>query len=203
VSDDTKTYRTRLSDDARRTVQIKAALLAKRQEIAKLQLTSRKALESLLAQRVKTLTNLTAALSSIDQAHGDAAIMKAYESSSKVLKEILSKPELQRERVDEVMDKLREGMEGAEDIRKAVEEGGWEVIEASGSAVDEDELQRELEQIVAQETAKEEARKAGKLDPAADADEKRLLELAKRFDAQRLSEKTPISTNTEKVAEVA
>ncbi|PVF94856.1 hypothetical protein CPB86DRAFT_788647 [Serendipita vermifera] len=185
-----------------RTVQIKAALLAKRQEIAKLQLTSRKALESLLAQRAKTLTNLTAALSSIDQAHGDVAIMKAYEASSKVLKDILSKPELQRERVDEVMDKLREGMEGAEEIRKAVEEGGWEVIEASGSTVDEDELQKELDQIVAEEKAKEEARKSGKVDPGAE-DEKRVLELTRRLDAQRLSEKSPISTHSEKVAEVA
>lgn len=128
---------------ASRTAQIKAALLANRKEIAKLQLGSRKALEALLNQRVSTMTTLTAAMSSIDQAHGDAAILRAYESGSKVLKEIMSRPEMQKERVDEVMDQLREGVEGAEEMRRLVEEAGWEVVNAAGAAVDDDELLKE------------------------------------------------------------
>ncbi|KAG8822202.1 hypothetical protein FRC19_006403 [Serendipita sp. 401] len=185
-----------------RTNQIKAALLASRKEIAKLQLSSRKALEALLNQRVQTLTTLTAALSSIDQAHSDAAILKAYETSSKVLKEILSKPELQRERVDEVMDKLREGMEGAEEIRIAVEEGGWEVVEAAGAGVDEDELQKELEVIIQQEKQQEAAIKAPTILQDSEMDEKKLLEITRRLESQHLVERSsePLS---EKTAEVA
>ncbi|KAG8806326.1 hypothetical protein FRC17_005079 [Serendipita sp. 399] len=174
-----------------RTSQIKAALLASRKEIAKLQLSSRKALEALLNQRVQTLTTLSTALSSIDQAHSDAAILKAYETSSKVLKEILSKPELQRERVDEVMEKLREGMEGAEEVRRAVEEGGWEVVEAAGAGVDEDELQKELEEIVRQEKEQDAARKAGQVPQVSESDEKRLLEITRRLEAQRLDTNSP------------
>ncbi|KAG8781564.1 hypothetical protein FRC15_008551, partial [Serendipita sp. 397] len=169
-----------------RTNQIKAAVLASRKEIAKLQLSSRKALEALLNQRVQTLTTLTAALSSIDQAHSDAAILKAYETSSKVLKEILSKPELQKERVDEVMDKLREGMEGAEEIRIAVEEGGWEVVEAAGAGVDEDELQKELEVIIQQEKQQEAAIKVPTISQDSKMDEKKLLEITRRLESQHL-----------------
>ncbi|KIM26744.1 hypothetical protein M408DRAFT_312477 [Serendipita vermifera MAFF 305830] len=127
-----------------RTTQIKAALLASRQEIAKIQLKSRNALQALLTQRLGTLTTLTTSLNSIDQAHGDAAILKAYQGSARVLKEIMSKPEMQEERVGEVMDDLREQMENAEGVRRAVEEGGWEVVEAAGQGVDDDEITKEL-----------------------------------------------------------
>lgn len=194
--------------DTRRTEQIKAALAASRKEIAKIQLTSRKSLESLLSQRLKTLTTLTAALTAIDQAHGDAAILRAYETSSKVLKDIMSKPEMQRERVDEIMDQLRAGMEDAEEVRKAVEEGGWEVVEATGNNVDEDELQKELDEIIRQEKEAAAVPASGRTPipaatPVSNMDEKQVAEVTKKFRDQTLSEKVSPLHSSEKVAEMA
>lgn len=112
--------------------------------MAKAYLLSKKALESLVAQRVGSLTNLQAALLSIDQAHGDASILRAYENSSKVLKEILARPEMKLEKVDAVMDSLKDGMENAEEIRRAIEIGGQEIRETSGVELSDDDLQKEL-----------------------------------------------------------
>lgn len=196
----------------RRTEQIKAALAASRKEVARIQLASRKSLESLLLQRLNTLATLTAALTSIDQAHGDAAILRAYDTSSKVLKEIMSKPEMQKERVDEIMDQLRAGIEDAEEVRKAVEEGGWEVIEATGNNVDEDELQGELDEIIKQEKEAAAHPATGRTPmpvatpvsaASAEFDEKRVAEVADRLAAQTLSEKTSPLRSSEKVAEMA
>ncbi len=171
-----------------RTTQIKAALVASRQEIAKIQLKSRNALQALLTQRFGTLTTLTSALNSIDQAHGDAAILKAYEGSARVLKEIMGKPEMQEERVGEVMDDLKEQMENAEGVRRAVEEGGWEVIEAAGQGVDDDEVSKELAALVEEQKR--------------DKEEERLLDVTRRLEGQRLDGKVA-TPREEKVAEMA
>lgn len=116
----------------------------------------------------------------------------------------MSKPEMQKERVDEVMDQLRAGMEDAEEIRIAVEEGGWEVVEAAGGNVDEDELQKELDEIIRQEKEKETST-SGKVPTTTPAqmDEKRVAELTNRLENQHLSEKTSPVYSSEKVAEVA
>ncbi|KIM19537.1 hypothetical protein M408DRAFT_83428, partial [Serendipita vermifera MAFF 305830] len=172
-----------------RTTQIKAALLASRQEIAKIQLKSRNALQALLTQRLGTLTTLTASLNSIDQAHGDAAILKAYQGSARVLKEIMSKPEMQEGRVGEVMDDLREQMENAEGVRRAVEEGGWEVVEAAGQGVDDDEITKELAALVEEQKREQ--------------DEARLLDVTKRLGNQRLDGKVVSTPREEKVAQLA
>jgi charged multivesicular body protein 7 len=151
-----------LSPCYRRTAQIKAALLASRQEIAKIQLKSRNAFQALLTQRLGTLSTLTAALASIDQAHGDAEILRAYDGSARVLKEILSRDEMKEERVEGIMEELRVQMEGAESVRRAVEEGGWEVVEAAGLGgkdEGEEELQRELESLVQEGKREEEKRR--------------------------------------------
>lgn len=173
---------------SRRTAQTKTALVASRHEIAKIQLKSRNALQALLAQRLGTLATLTAALNSIDQAHGDAAIVRAYEGSARVLKEVMSKPELQEERVGEVMDELKEQMENAEGVRRAVEEGGWEVIEAAGQGVDDEEVAKELAALVEEQNKEKE--------------DARLVEVTKRLDAQRLDGKIT-APREEKVAELA
>lgn len=179
-----------------RTAQIKAALLASRKEIAKLQLTSRHALSALLIQRLNTLSTLQAALNSIDQAHGDAAIVRAYETSNKVLKEVMGRPEMQRERVDEVMEQLREGMEGAEEVRRAVEEGGWEVVESVGAGVDEEELKRELEELEKEERATMVDKRAS------EEEERRIVEVTRSLEKTEISEKvaTPRSEGVLQVA---
>ena len=63
-------------------------------------------MEELLTQRIGSLTNLQQALLKVDTAHSDVTILSAYESSARVLKEILGKPELQSDRVDAVMEIL-------------------------------------------------------------------------------------------------
>jgi len=125
-------------------------------------LRSRKALEELLTQRLGSLTNLNQALLSVDQAHSDATIVGAYEASSRVLKEILSKPELQTGRVEAVMASLAEGMEDAEELRQTVEIGQKQALEAAGVTIDdvvEEQIQMELEALV-DEQKKQEAERA-------------------------------------------
>jgi len=123
------------------------------------QLRSRKALEELLTQRLGSLTNLNQALLSVDQAHSDVTIVRAYEASSRVLKEILSKPELQTGRVDAVMASLAEGMEDAEELRQTVDIGQKQALEAAGVTIDdatEEQIQMELEALVEEQKKKEE-----------------------------------------------
>ncbi len=125
-------------------------------------LRSRKALEELLTQRLGSLANLNQALLSVDQAHSDATIVGAYETSSRVLKEILSKPELRTERVEAVMASLAEGMEDAEELRQTVEIGQKQALEAAGVTIDgttEEQIQMELEALV-EEQKKQEAERA-------------------------------------------
>jgi len=151
---------------ASRTETIKSCLAKGRKEMAVAHLRSRKALEELLTQRLGSLGNLNQALLSVDQAHSDATIVGAYEASSRVLKEILSKPELQTGRVEAVMASLADGMEDAEALRQTVEIGQKQALEAAGVTMDdaiEEQIQMELEALVEQqkkqdaERAREEA----------------------------------------------
>ena len=125
-------------------------------------LRSRKALEELLTQRLGSLGNLNQALLSVDQAHSDAMIVGAYEASSRVLKEIMSKPELQTGRVEAVMASLAEGMEDAEELRQTVEIGQKQALEAAGVTIDdatEEQIHMELEALV-EEQKKQDAERA-------------------------------------------
>ena len=145
-----------------RTATIKSCLAKGRKEMAVAHLRSRKALEELLTQRLGSLANLNQALLSIDQAHSDATIVGAYEASSRVLKEILSKPELQTGRVEAVMASLAEGMEDAEELKQTVEIGQKQALEAAGVTIDsatEEQIQMELEALV-DEQKKQEAERA-------------------------------------------
>ena len=144
-----------------------------------------------MSQRLGTLATLTAALASIDQAHGDAEILKAYEGSSRVLKEILSRGELQEENVDRVMEDLKIQMEGAESVRRAVEEGGWEVVEAAGYGGKEEldeEVEKELERLVEEE-------KKG-------VEEGRLIDVMRRLEVEGEKREKMVSPGREKVAEL-
>jgi charged multivesicular body protein 7 len=135
-------------------------------------------------------------LASIDQAHGNAEILRAYDGSARVLKEILSRDEMKEERVEGIMEELRVQMEGAESVRRAVEEGGWEVVEAAGLGgrdEGEEELQRELESLV--EEGKREEDKKRKLEDQTPMDEE-----GKLIDAMKRLGVTP---KEEKVAELA
>jgi len=108
----------------------------------------------------------------------------------------MGRPEMQRERVDEVMEQLREGMEGAEEVRRAIEEGGWEVVESVGAGVDEEELKRELEELEKEERATMANKKTS------EEEEKRILEVTRSLEKTEISERVG-SPRSEGVLQVA
>jgi charged multivesicular body protein 7 len=118
-----------------------------------------------------------------------------------VLKEILSRDEMKEEKVEGIMEELRVQMEGAESVRRAVEEGGWEVVEAAGlggKEEGEEELQRELESLVEEGKREEEEKKrrlvgGGEHQTPVDDEEKLIGAM------QRLA----VTQKEEKVAELA
>jgi len=86
--------------------------------------------------------------------------MAAYEQSTSTLKTILSNPNLDLDHVERTTEALAEVMSNQEEIDTAVRIGG-EVAVGSGGVVDDDDLKKELEDMVKEEKEKEaEARMA-------------------------------------------
>jgi len=86
--------------------------------------------------------------------------MKSYESSTLTLRSILAHPSLQRERIDETMDALAEANANAREVDDAVRMGG-DVAVGVEDAVDEEELERELKEMVREAEAEKEAKLRG------------------------------------------
>ena len=82
--------------------------------------------------------------------------MKAYETSTTTLKSLLAHPSLQRDKIDETMDAMAEAVADHAEIDVAIRLGGEGVSAAAGTAVDENELQKELQEMI-DEKGKEEA----------------------------------------------
>ena len=77
--------------------------------------------------------------------------MRAYETSTATLKDVLSHPSLQRDHIDTTMDALAETMADQQEIDDAIQSGGQLAVSASGFEADEDELARELEGLIKEE----------------------------------------------------
>lgn len=84
--------------------------------------------------------------------------MKAYETSTVTLKALLSHPLLQRDKIDETMEAMAEAAADQAEVDQAIRLGGAVVSTASGVAIDENELQEELQQIIIEEKEREEAK---------------------------------------------
>jgi charged multivesicular body protein 7 len=76
--------------------------------------------------------------------------MAAYQQSTSTLKTILANPNLDLEHVERTTEALAEVMSNQEEIDSAVRIGG-EVAVGSGGVVDDDDLKRELEEMVKEE----------------------------------------------------
>lgn len=144
----------------------KAAITRKNRISALAALKSKKLAESSLSTRYATLNQLEEVASKIEQAADQVALVKVMELSSGVL-EGLNKTVGGAEKVDGVMDRLREQMADTDEVAAILAEGG-------SQAVDEGEIDDELEAMEAQEREKEEAAKRSREEAEA---RKRLEEL--------------------------
>ncbi|GHJ84560.1 hypothetical protein NliqN6_0962 [Naganishia liquefaciens] len=133
--------------------QTKAAhhLNLKQKNVALSYLRSKKQLETVLDKRVGAAEQLRSVLRGIENAHGNVEIMRAYETSTATLKDVLSHPSLQRDHIDTTMDALAETMADQQEIDDAIQSGGQLAVSASGFEADEDELARELEGLIKEE----------------------------------------------------
>jgi charged multivesicular body protein 7 len=80
--------------------------------------------------------------------------MKSYESSTTTLRALLAHPSLQRDTVDKTMDALANANADAREVDDAIRFSGDAMLSessAAAGAVDEDEIARELEELVREE----------------------------------------------------
>ncbi|KAH9854222.1 hypothetical protein C2E23DRAFT_754053 [Lenzites betulinus] len=122
------------------------ALRQKRKETALTHLRARKLLEDVHKKRLGSLDLLEATLLRVETSAGDIDIMKSYESSTVTLREILSHPLLQREKIDETMDAMASATADAREIDGAIQLGA-EMAQAD-AGVDDDALEDELAALV-------------------------------------------------------
>ncbi|KAF5389917.1 hypothetical protein D9757_003686 [Collybiopsis confluens] len=130
------------------TAKASEALKQQRKTIALSHLRSRKPLEDLLSKRLGALANLEGTLIQVEGAAGDIEILNSYKASTVTLRSILSHPSLQRDTIDETMDAMAEANADAKEIDDKVRIGGDVAVGISN--IDDDELEEELKQLVAE-----------------------------------------------------
>jgi charged multivesicular body protein 7 len=69
--------------------------------------------------------------------------MKAYETSTATLKELLADPRLQREHIDQTMESMADALADHKEVEEAIALGG-----VPSDPTEDDELARELQQLV-------------------------------------------------------
>lgn len=110
-------------------------------------LKSRKLGESALQKRSDALARIEEVLNGVAQAASDAEVIKSLEGGATAL-ERLNKDIGGIERVEKVMDRVREGIEESEDVGRVISEMG-------SSRVNEDEVEEEFEAMLKAEEEKE------------------------------------------------
>jgi len=134
---------TQLSTDiALCTARAQAAVASKNRSVALGALKSRKTAEGVLATQLRTRGQVEEVMMSIQTAADNIELMKILDRSSKVLKG-LNKEIGGAERVDSVLDKLREETETVEEVNRVIAEGGVVIDEE----VVEDELEAMLMEV--------------------------------------------------------
>jgi charged multivesicular body protein 7 len=138
-----------------RRCQLKAKhhLSLSQKSIALSHLKSKKNLEEILLKRISAGHQLSTVLRGIDQAKSDIEIMAAYETSTSTLKTILSDPSLDLDHVEKTTEALAEVMANQEEVDSAIRLGGEIAVGSGGVVVDDDELRKELEDMVKEEKA--------------------------------------------------
>jgi len=129
------------------TVAAKEAIAKKNRVAALAALKSKKLTETTLERRFATVGQLEEVAAKIEQASDNVQLVKVMESSSEALRS-LTEQVGGAERVEEVVDKLREQMSAADEVTSIVAEGG--------AVVDEAEIDDELAALETEERFKEE-----------------------------------------------
>ena len=115
-------------------------------------LKSRKLSESALQKRSDALARIEEVLNGVAQAASDAEVIKSLEGGASAL-ERLNKDIGGIERVEKVMDRVRDGIEESDDVGRVIAEMG-------SARVDEDEVQEEFDAMLKAEEEKERKRQA-------------------------------------------
>jgi charged multivesicular body protein 7 len=132
------------------SIAAKDAVARKNRVSALAALKSKKLAEATLTKRHATLAQLEEVFSSIEQAADQVELVQVMEASSRVLSG-LNKEVGGVERVDDIVDELREQMSQVDEVGNIIAEVG------QGSAVDEGEVDDELEAMEREEREKREA----------------------------------------------
>lgn len=140
-------------------------------------LRSRKALETVLAQRLAVQETLSQVVRRIERAKTDVEVIKAYKTSEEVLRSVLRKDELRVGSVERTMEGLAEVLAEGREVEDAMKVGR--------EGVDEDEVMKELRALEGEKREVEEREKKRL--------EKEHDELQARFNRLRVAQ-SPLST---------
>ncbi|WFD32879.1 hypothetical protein MSPP1_003932 [Malassezia sp. CBS 17886] len=102
-------------------------------------LRTKKQIDELHAKRVDALSTVAALLLRLEQAAGDAEVMRVYDASAGALRTLLSDPALQRNTVERTLDELADAVGEQEEIHEA--------IAGAAPQVSDEELAAELEAL--------------------------------------------------------
>ncbi|KAK7748918.1 hypothetical protein SLS53_000943 [Cytospora paraplurivora] len=127
------------------TVTAKEAVLKKNRVSALAALKSKKRAETSLQQRFATLSQLEEVAAKIEQASDNVQLVSVMGASTKVLKNLNAQVG-GADRVEDIVDHLREQMGQADEVSS--------ILAEQGGAVNEDELDDELEALVEEEEEK-------------------------------------------------
>jgi charged multivesicular body protein 7 len=156
-------------------------------------LRSKKLAETTLTKRHATLAQLEEVFASIEQAADQIELVRVMEASSKVLIG-LNKEVGGIERVDDIVDELREQMSKVDEVGNIITEVG------QVSAVDEEEVDDELESMEREEREKREAIERAKRQ---EKEKQEAAETKKRLDALEETERQVKEAAARKEAENA
>ncbi|KAL8815136.1 MAG: hypothetical protein Q9191_008488, partial [Dirinaria sp. TL-2023a] len=131
-----------------------ASVRAKNRVAALAALKSKKAAESTLAQRYDTLTQLEGVYGKIEQAADQVALVRVMEASSGVLRNLHAQVG-GVEKVEGVVESLRDEMSKVDEIGQVMEDAG-----RGEAAVDEDEIDEELAALERQDRLDKEEKEA-------------------------------------------
>ncbi|KAF9520485.1 hypothetical protein BS47DRAFT_1387120 [Hydnum rufescens UP504] len=140
-----------------RVTKIKDLILSKRQEMAKSYLRSKKLLEELLVNRLKSLETIQTILLKLDTAAGDieASHLILFSPPHSGLDNLpdnahtlLAHPTLQRDYVDATLANISDALANHAEIEQAIQLGGKDAQRAANVDFDDDELDVELAEMV-------------------------------------------------------
>lgn len=151
------------------TMTAREAVTKKNRVSAMAALKSKKLAESSLQQRYATLSQIEEVSAKIEQASDNVQLVKVMGASTEVLK-TLNAQVGGAERVEEVVDHMREQMGQADEINN--------ILAEQGPVVNEDELDDELEAMLQEQTSKEDELERSRKEAA---EQKEAEEIARRL----------------------